>query len=79
MFHDQVHNYTPYWLNWIPRKFLQKEKLLDLETYIVELKYTDTTPPFKMEIRVAYTEGNVCKIMSCKAKLQHVSTFQYGT
>ena len=23
--------------------------------------YTDTTPPFKMEIRLVYTEGNVCK------------------
>ena len=36
------------------------------------MKYTDTTPPFKMEIRIAYTEGNVCKdikIMSCKSKL----------
>ena len=25
------------------------------------MKYTDTTPPFKMEIRIVYTEGNVCK------------------
>ena len=34
---------------------------------------TDTTPPFKMEIRIVYIEMNV--VMSCKAKLQHVSTF----
>ena len=25
------------------------------------MKYTDTIPPFKMEIRIIYTEGNVFK------------------
>ena len=25
------------------------------------MKYTDTIPPFKMEIKILYTEGNVCK------------------
>ena len=48
-----------------------------------KLKYTDTifikaicenlTPPFKMESRLAYTEGNMClniqKIKSWKTKL----------
>ena len=29
--------------------------------YIAKLKYTDSTPPFKMEIRNIYIEGNVCK------------------
>ena len=36
------------------------------------------TVPFKMEIRLVYTEANVCvktqKIMSCKTKLQHKRT-----
>ena len=40
---------------------LGDNKLFDLEIYIVKLKYTDTTTPFKMEIRLVYTEGNVCK------------------
>ena len=54
-------NYTSYWLNWIPRKFLKTNKLFHLEIYIVKLKYNDTIPPFKMEIRTIYTKGNVCK------------------
>ena len=36
-------------------------KLFGLEIYNVKLKYTDTILSFKMEIRVVYTEGNVCK------------------
>ena len=35
--------------------------MFDLEIYIVKLKYTDTILPFKMEIRIVYTEENVCK------------------
>ena len=52
------------------KKFL-KYKLFDLEIYYVKLKYTDidfikaiygnTTAPFKMEIRLVYTEENVSK------------------
>ena len=51
----------PDWLNWIPPEFLKNAQLFDLEIYIVKLKYTDTTPPFQMEFRLVYTEGNVCK------------------
>ena len=48
-------------------KFLKNDKLFDLEIYIVKLKYTDTIPAFKMEIRIFYTEGNVCKdIKNCE-------------
>ena len=32
-----------------------------MEIYIVKLKYANTTTPFKMEIRLVYTDGNVCK------------------
>ena len=46
-------------MNWI--EFLKTDNLFDLEIYIVKLKYADTIPPFKMEIRIVYTEGNVCK------------------
>ena len=45
--------------------------MFDLEIYYVKLKCTDinfikaicgnTTPPFKMEIRFVYTEGNACE------------------
>ena len=35
--------------------------MFDLEIYIVKIKYADTTPLFKMEIRLVYTEENVCK------------------
>ena len=42
-------------------KFLKIDSLFHLEIYIVKLKYTDTIPPFKIEVRIAYTEGNVCK------------------
>ena len=34
---------------------------LTLEIHIAKLKYTDTTPPFQMEIRLVHTEENVCK------------------
>ena len=27
----------------------------------MKLNYTDIIPPFKMEIRIVYTEGNVCE------------------
>ena len=40
---------------------MKNEKLPDLEIYIVKLKYTDTTSPFKMEIRFVYTEVNAYK------------------
>ena len=40
---------------------MKNSKLFDLEIYIVKLKYTDTTPSFKMEIRIVCTEGNVSK------------------
>ena len=26
-----------------------------------KLEYTDSNPPLKMEIRIVYTEGNLCK------------------
>ena len=52
-------------------KISENDKLFDLEIYIVELRHTDinfiiaiyrnTTPLFKMEIRLAYTERNVWK------------------
>ena len=68
---SEVHNYTPDWLNLIAGKFLKNDKLFDLEIYDVKLKYTEInfikaicgnpTLPFKMEIRLAYTEDNVCK------------------
>ena len=65
---NQVHNYTPDWLNWIPQKFLQNNKLFDLEIYNVKLEFTgikdiwgNPIPPYKMEIRLVHTEGNVCK------------------
>ena len=58
---NEAHNYTADWLKWISRKFLQNEKIFHLGIYIVELVYTDTSPPFKMEIRIVYTEANVCK------------------
>ena len=58
---NEVHNYTPDCLNWIPQKFLKNDKSFDLEIYIVKLKYIDTTPPFEEWIRLVYTEGNVCK------------------
>ena len=50
---------------------MQNNKLFDLENYNVKLKCPgvnvieaiceNLTPPFKMEIRFVYTEGNVCK------------------
>ena len=40
---------------------MKNDKLFDLEIYIVKLEYTATTTPFKMEIRIVYTEWNVCK------------------
>ena len=40
---------------------MKNDKLFDLEIYIVKLEYTDTSPPFEMEILIFYTEGNVCK------------------
>ena len=46
-------------MNWT--EFLKTDNLFDLEIYIVKLKYTHTIPPFKMEIRIVYTEGNVRK------------------
>ena len=51
----------PDWLNWIPRNFLKNDKCFDFEIYIIKLNNTDTTPPFKMEIRLVCAEGNVCK------------------
>ena len=54
-------NYISDWLNWIPSAFLKHDKLFDLEIYIVKLKYTDTTTPLKMEIKLVYTEGNFHK------------------
>ena len=44
-----------------PTKISEKWELFGLEIYAAKLKYTDTTPLFKMEIRLIYTEGNVCK------------------
>ena len=40
---------------------MKNDKLFDLESFIVKLKYADTTRPFKMEIRHVYIEGNVCE------------------
>ena len=40
---------------------MKNGKLFDLEIYIVKLTYADTAPSFKMEIRIVYSEGNVCK------------------
>ena len=40
---------------------MKNDKLFDLKIYIVKLKYTITTPPFKMEIRIVYTKVDVCK------------------
>ena len=54
-------NYISDWLNWIQSAFLKHDKLFDLEIYIVKLKYTDTTTPLKMEIKLVYTEGNFHK------------------
>ena len=52
---------------------MKNGKLFDLEIYNVKLKYTYTTTPFKMGIRLVYITGNVCKdtkkIMSSKTKL----------
>ena len=66
-----VLNYNPDWLNWIPRKFLKNDKLFDLEICNVKLKYNginfikaicrNSTPSFKMKIRLVYTKVNVCK------------------
>ena len=47
---------------------MKNDKLFDLEIYIVKLKYNDTTPPFKMEIRQRMCV-KIQKITSCKAKL----------
>ena len=51
--------------------FLKNDISFDFEIYYVKLKYTDIsfvetifgnpTPPFKIEIRLVYLEGNVCK------------------
>ena len=40
---------------------MKNDKLFDLGIYIAKLKNIDTTPPFKIEIRLVYTEGNVCR------------------
>ena len=76
---NYILNCTPDWLNWIPLKFLENDKLFDLEICNVKLKYNDinflkaicrnSTPSFKMKIRLVYTKGNVCKDtkkMCCK-------------
>ena len=50
---------------------MKNEKLFDLQIFIVKLKYTDITRPFKMEIKLLI-KGNVCKdskIMSFNARL----------
>ena len=62
---------------------MKNDKLFDLEIWNIKLKYTkinfikvicgNPTLPFKMEIRLVYTEAEVYvkiqKIMSCKTKL----------
>ena len=51
---------------------MKNEKLFDLQIFIVKLKYTDITRPFKMEIKLVLIKGNVCKdskIMSFNARL----------
>ena len=51
---------------------MKNEKLFDLEIFIVKMKYTDTTRPFKVKIRLVYTKENVYKIqkiISCNAKM----------
>ena len=64
--------------------------MFDLEIFIVKLQYTDTIPPLRMEIRIVYTEGNVCKDTKNHElqKMFHLSTmerrnyfriFHYGT
>ena len=55
--------------------------LFDLEIYNVKLKYTDInsikaicgnpTSPFKMEIRLAHTEVNVCQDIKKNHELQN--------
>ena len=41
--------------------------MFDLETDIVKLKYSDTIPLFRLDLRIGYTEGNVCKdIKNCE-------------
>ena len=39
------------------------------------MKYLDTIPPFKMEIRIVYTEGNVCKDTKNHELQKNNSTF----
>ena len=59
-------HYIPDWLNWIPRKFY-------IDVLLLPLKW-------KLDL---FTWRKMCvkiqKNMSCKAKLQHASTFNYGT
>ena len=40
---------------------MKSDKLFDLEIFVLKMKHTDTTRPFKVEIRLVYIEGNVCK------------------
>ena len=48
-------------------KFLKNDEMFDLETGIVKLKYSDAIPLFKLDLRIGYTEGNVCKdIKNCE-------------
>ena len=51
---------------------MKNGKLFDLEIFIVKMKYTDTTRPLKVKIRLVYSKGNVCKIqktISCNARM----------
>ena len=40
---------------------MKNAKLFDWEIFIVKLFHCYTTRSFKMEIRLVYIEGNVCK------------------
>ena len=39
------------------------------------MKYIDTIPPFKMEIKIVYTEGNACKDTKNHELQKNNSTF----
>ena len=68
---------------------MKNYKLFDLEIFYVKLKYSNinfikaicgnATPPFKMEIRLVYTGGNMRKNTENHAAKLSCSLFQLST
>ena len=84
-----IHNYTPDWRKYIPRKFLKNDKLFNLETYcaklkiprLILLKLSVKNLLYSLKWRLdLFKLKRICvkikkKIMSRKTKLRHVPLF----